>query len=66
MHNNECIICIIFSCEYRYFDLRLALMEKEIMIMTMMMMMMMIITTAIYTDNRNYGNLIPHEEHPMC
>ena len=34
------------------------------MIMTMMMMMM-IITTAIYTDNRNYDNLIPHEELPM-
>ena len=41
-------------------------MEKEIMIMmTMMMIMMMIITTTIYTDNRNYDNLIPHEELPM-
>ena len=36
------------------------------MIMTMMMMMMMIITTAIYKDNRNYDNLIPHEESSMC
>ena len=32
-------------------------MEKEIM--------MMMTTTAIYTDNRNYDNLIPHEELPM-
>ena len=27
--------------------------------------MMMMTTTAIYTDNRNYDNLIPHEELPM-
>ena len=27
--------------------------------------MMMMTTTAIYTDNRNYDNLIPHEERPM-
>jgi len=32
----------------------------------MMMTIMMIITTTIYTDNRNYDNLIPHEERPMC
>ena len=38
-------------------------MEKEIMTM---MMIMTIITTAIYTDNRIYDNLTPHEERPMC
>ena len=27
--------------------------------------MMMMTTTAIYKDNRNYDNLIPHEERPM-